>query len=285
MSIGKRIKCLRKEKGYTQENIAKRIGVAIQTIYKYENEIVTNIPLSTIEQLANILECTPAYLMGWEEAFKPNRIKELRISKGITQHKLAEILGVSAQTVTHWEKGDIEPHTADLSHMADYFGVSVDYLLGREEPKERELLPPNITEDFTTFPVIGEVAAGYDMIADEDWTGDTIDVPNRYLRGRKKEDFFVLRVHGDSMYPLYHDGDAVLILRQTTLNRSGDVGVILYGDESATLKKVDFVPGEDWLRMVPINPSFQSVLIEGADLEECRILGIPVLLIREIASE
>ena len=79
---------------------------------------------------------------------------------------------------------------------------------------------------------------GYDEIAVEDWSGETIDIPASYLRGHKKEEFFVLSVHGDSMYPIYMDGDKVLVLRQSTLNRSGEIGAVLYEGENATLKKV-----------------------------------------------
>lgn len=67
MAIGKRIKALRENLSITQEELAKRIGTTKQNIYKYENEIVTNIPSDKIESLANILNTTPAYLMGWEE--------------------------------------------------------------------------------------------------------------------------------------------------------------------------------------------------------------------------
>ena len=144
------------------------------------------------------------------------------------------------------------------------------------------LPPPNITEDYTTFPVIGEVAAGYDHIATEDWEGDTVDISDDYLMGRDKSEFFVLRVKGDSMYPEYQDGDKVLVLKQSTLNYSGQVGVVLYDSESATLKKVEYKQGEDWMRFVPINPSFPPRLIENEDLELCRVLGIPKLIIREV---
>ena len=67
MAIGKRIKALRENLSITKEELAKQIGTTKQNIYKYENEIVTNIPSDKIESLANILNTTPAYLMGWEE--------------------------------------------------------------------------------------------------------------------------------------------------------------------------------------------------------------------------
>jgi repressor LexA len=77
------------------------------------------------------------------------------------------------------------------------------------------------------------------------------------------------------------DGDKVLILRQTTLNHSGEIGAIMYEDY-ATLKKVEYVNGEDWLKMIPVNPQYPPKRIESSELEECRVLGIPKLLIKEI---
>jgi repressor LexA len=67
MTIGRRIKTTRERLGLTQEDVAKVVGVAIQTIYKYENEIVTNIPLDKLEKIAVALHTTPAYLMGWTD--------------------------------------------------------------------------------------------------------------------------------------------------------------------------------------------------------------------------
>ena len=84
------------------------------------------------------------------------------------------------------------------------------------------------------------------------------------------------------MFPAYVDGDIVLALRQSTLNRSGEVGVVLYDSEYASLKKVEYVYGEDWMKLVPLNPNYPPIVISGADLERCRVLGFPKLLIREI---
>ena len=58
--------------------------------------------------------------------------------------------------------------------------------------------------------------------------------------------------------------------------------MLLYNGENATLKKVEYKDGEDWMRLVPINPEYKPKLIENSDLEQCRVLGIPRLLIREI---
>ena len=214
MTIGERIKRLRELKGISQIDLAKQINISKQNLYKYENNIITNIPSDKIERISQVLRVSPAYLMGWE------------VSK--------------------------------------------------------QFNAPTIAEETVTYPVIGEVAAGYDKIAIEDWDGDTVDIPTEYLKGRHPDEFFVLRVIGDSMYPIYINGDKVLVLKQSTLNNSGDVGVIIYDNDYSSLKKIEYKQGEDWLELVPINPMYPRERIEGERLEHCRVIGIPRYLIREI---
>ena len=206
-----------------------------------------------------------------------NRRKEL----DLTQEDIAKRIGVSKQTVQKYESGVIANIPSDKIEMvAEILKTTPAKLMGWED--SNRYISPTITDDVVTFPVIGEIAAGYDEIAVEDWSGETVEVPKSYLRGREHSEFFVLSVHGDSMYPLYQDGDKVLILRQSTLNRSGDVGAIVYDGECATLKKIEYAQGEDWLRLIPINPNYPPREITGSDLEQCRVLGVPTLLVREI---
>ncbi len=211
-----------------------------------------------------------------------NRIKTLREKKGINMTQAARALQIPYTTYVNYEKGEREPNAEMLIKIAGFYGVSVDYLIGRSDRERPLLLPPVITDDVVAIPVIGEIAAGYGELAVEDWSGETVDIPRRFLKGHKSEEFFILNVHGDSMYPLYMEGDKVLILRQTALARSGEIGAVLYDSEMATLKKVEYVTGEDWMKLIPINPNYPPKTITGADLESCRIIGVPKLLIREI---
>lgn len=64
--IGKRIYDLRKKNGMTLESLGNAVGTGKQTIKKYEDGTITNIPSDKIEKLAKALHTTPAYLMGWE---------------------------------------------------------------------------------------------------------------------------------------------------------------------------------------------------------------------------
>ena len=68
MTMGERLYYLRKAKKMTQEEVAKKLDVALQTIYKYEKGIVTNIPLDKLELLAKILDTTTTYITGWDQA-------------------------------------------------------------------------------------------------------------------------------------------------------------------------------------------------------------------------
>ena len=68
MTKGERIKQLRERAGLTQEELAAKLKVTKQTIHKYEKNIVTNIPSDNIEVLANILDSTPEYILGWKKA-------------------------------------------------------------------------------------------------------------------------------------------------------------------------------------------------------------------------
>ena len=65
MTKGERIKGLREKIGKSQVELADLIGVSKQTLYKYENNIITNIPSDKIEAIASITGADPGFIMGW----------------------------------------------------------------------------------------------------------------------------------------------------------------------------------------------------------------------------
>lgn len=66
-TVGDRIKEQRELNGISQVELSERIGVSKQTLYKYENNVVTNIPSDKVQAVANVLNISPSYLMGWED--------------------------------------------------------------------------------------------------------------------------------------------------------------------------------------------------------------------------
>lgn len=67
MTVGDRIRQVRIEKDITQQELADCAGVSKQAVYKYENNIVTNIPMDKLSLIASKLGVTPCFLMGWED--------------------------------------------------------------------------------------------------------------------------------------------------------------------------------------------------------------------------
>ena len=58
-----------------------------------------------------------------------NRLRELRLERGLSQRALGEALSVCNQTISFWESGSREPNLDDLLKIAKFFGTSTDYLL------------------------------------------------------------------------------------------------------------------------------------------------------------
>lgn len=92
-----------------------------------------------------------------------NRIKELRLNKGISQKDLAFVLNVSAAAFSGYETGKYQADIPTYIKIADFFGVSLDYLLGREDANSRVVeLPapfPEISDRYARLDEIDRVKA------------------------------------------------------------------------------------------------------------------------------
>ncbi len=67
MTVGDRIRKCREDSGMSQTDLAKKLNVSKQTLYKYEMNIITNIPSDKIERIGEFLDVSPSYLMGWHD--------------------------------------------------------------------------------------------------------------------------------------------------------------------------------------------------------------------------
>lgn len=83
MKIGKRIQQRRKELRMSADELAKKLGKDRSTVYRYEKGDIENLPLDILEPIAEALETTPAYLMGWEKAIEKKPVE--------TANKLADL--------------------------------------------------------------------------------------------------------------------------------------------------------------------------------------------------
>lgn len=67
-----------------------------------------------------------------EANFKNNALKELREEKGLSQRQLAILVDIKQANISRWEAGKIVPNVIDCWKLADFFDVSIDYLVGRD---------------------------------------------------------------------------------------------------------------------------------------------------------
>ena len=81
------------------------------------------------------------------------QLKKLREEAGESQYSFAKKFGVAQSTIGNWESGTREPNLDSISRLADYFGVTVDHLLGRPSapPVQREEVPPLLASLIASF--------------------------------------------------------------------------------------------------------------------------------------
>lgn len=201
-----------------------------------------------------------------------NRIKELRKQKNIKQTQLADILNVSQGTLSSWETGRYDIGNDDLRKLAAFFGVTTDYLLGRDIDitKLPGYLGP-VTEN-KKVPIIGSVKCGPNGLAFE------------YLEGYVLVDdsftgeIIAFHCKGDSMKDMgINDGDIAIVRKQDDVE-NGEVAVVIVNGDEGTLKRVRKFDGG--IILLPANSNYKERVFTGEDLNLVKIVG-KVLEIRK----
>ena len=198
------------------------------------------------------------------------RLKELRKAAGLKQQQIADMCNVGKSTYSYWENGIYEPSYDVLAKLAEYFGVSVDYLLGRTN--DRDAIGKNIYDipgispiGRRRIPMLGKVACGEPIYADE-------DRESYVMAGTNINADFCLTAQGDSMTGArIMDGD-IVFCRQQDMVENGEIAVVLI-DDSATLKRVFYYPEKKKLVLQAENPKYEPFVYVGEELDEIRILG------------
>ena len=210
-----------------------------------------------------------------------NNLKNLRAMKCISQAKLADVFGFTQQAVGRWEQGQSTPDYDTLVKLSNFFNVSTDYLLGRSDSPTGSCfvdIAHSPKEKTTRIPVLGRVAAGIPIEAIE----DIIDYEelNTSLPQFRTGTFFGLVVRGHSMTPTLRDKDVIIVRQQEDID-SGDLAVVLVGNEDATVKEVK--KGMQGITLIGHNPSvYTPTFYSNKEIQTLpvRILGKVVELRR-----
>ena len=196
------------------------------------------------------------------------QLRELRKNRRLSQSEFARQFGVAQNTVSNWENGNRLLDTDTANKIADFFGVSVDYLLGREPTPEGAPAPSRPGSKW--IPVLGRVAAGTPIEAVE----DILDYEEIDAKTAASGEYFALQIKGQSMEPRIKDGDVVIIRKQNDCN-SGDIAVVLVNGDEATVKRIKKRP--EGIMLIPSNPAYEPMFYSNEDIEK-----LPVTIIGKV---
>ena len=133
-ALGNKIRTLRIENHWTMKDLAGFLGTNTTAISNWENSY--NAPTKeNIEKMAILFRVSRDELINAGKVNYLARLKELRENKGITQKQLSEETGMSFQSISFYEHGERDPGVKALISLADYFNVSIDYLVGRSDKR------------------------------------------------------------------------------------------------------------------------------------------------------
>lgn len=187
-----------------------------------------------------------------------DNLNRLLKKNGKTQADLVVYLGITALTVSDWCNAKKYPRVDKVQKLADYFGVFKSELT--EKPMLDRYKPTH------QIPILGRISAGLPLYAEEHVEGYT------YTELNGGNDYFALRVKGDSMNAARIYENDLIIVRQQSVVDDGEIAVVMVGDNEATVKR--FYQKGSIVTLVPqsTNPIHQ---IQVYDLREThiRILG------------
>ena len=237
MNVGERMRAIRKQKQMSADELARKIGVSRSTIFRYEKGDIEKVPIEIVAKVADALDIKPEQLMG----LKPASIAD-------SVHNIVTRLHPARQKKVYNYADD------QLKQQQNENVVSLD----DERQKRQPIL----------LHIAGTVSAGTGEYLPDDDTGDDV-----LFSGPVPNYDYAVRVNGDSMEPMFEDGQIIFVKRCDDCDiHSGQVVIAdLNGD--AYVKKIDIQP--DGVRLISLNPKYKPILVESFD--DFAIQGIVML--------
>ena len=195
-----------------------------------------------------------------------NRIRFLRLQKSMKQEELAKVIHVSQSSLSGYENEKYEPDKKTLLRLADFFGVSVDYLLGIDN------IHPDKNSATGKIPI-------YSSLQSKPLSGLCGSILffldfNPYWK--TDGEYFGIRVCGDWMEPRIFDGDIAIARRQNTVE-NGDIAVIQTGDGNAKVIRVA-IQGTGIL-LLPYNSKYEISYYTNKE-----IVDLPVKILGKVVE-
>ena len=191
-----------------------------------------------------------------------DKLTYLRNSNNLSQAELAKKLNISRSSIGMFESNARTPTTDTLVRYAQFFNVSIDYLMGTSQ---------NSNAEKYTIPVYASISCGNPFVADE----DIYDFEDIDIALKSQGEHFGLLCRGNSMSPEFKDGDVAIIRKQSNIE-SGDIAAVRINGDEATLKIVK--KSEQGITLVAINP---DVFLPRFYSNE-EIINLPVEIIGKV---
>jgi len=174
--------------------------------------------------------------LGNEEIFSKNLRYYMELNHK-TRYDVCKDLDFAYTTFADWYNAKIYPRIDKIELLANYFGIKKSDLI---EDKH------TLYADKQVFPLLGIVKAGYDYLASE----NIVNYVSIDKKVSDPENYFALKVTGDSMQPILYEDDIVIVHRQNDVE-NGQTAIVLIDGEEATVKKV--IKFDDHIELIAYN--------------------------------
>lgn len=200
--------------------------------------------------------------------------------------------GIDKSLINKYIKGVAFPKQDNIFILAKALNVSEGWLMGYDVDMDREWFedrkPENLNIDNARYietstktvkiPLLGKVPAGTPIEAIQDIIGYEEIPASMLINGN---DYFALKVEGDSMYPDYMSGD-ILIIKQQSDCKSGDDCIVMVNGDDATFKRV--IKQDNSIILKPLNNNYEPYYFNEDDIIKMpvKIIGIAIEVRRKI---
>ena len=207
-----------------------------------------------------------------------NRLKKAMEIRNMKQVDLVEKTKLDKSLINKYLAGISNPRQKKLTKLADALHINEIWLMGYDVSMQRELKTDKFGNPVTSIPLLGEVRAGYDYLAEENWQG-TVEIKEELA---KTGDFFALKIKGNSMFETLWENDIVAVKKQDFAS-DGDIAVVLINGDEATVKKIKIL--DNGIKLIPLNrrinpetqePFYEDMFFSKEDIETkpIKIVGI-----------
>ena len=202
-----------------------------------------------------------------------NNLKLLRKRKGVSQKEVAEYLKVTSSAYGMYEQGARSMNPDVLAKLSDYFQVSIDTILGREQVTETfgrpiEVKPEIIPEDEVHIPVVASLRCGFGSCGEPYTILKKIAVPKSYIT-RWGKDIVAVEAVGKSRIPTIQPGSLLIVVPGSAWE---DRWIVVADvNDSDTIKRIFRNQADGGIDLIPDNDKFRIMHFSQKDMKDFQV--------------